>query len=176
MGCTLVVVWMVKAQALIANIGDSRCYHMRNRKLTQVTRDHSFVRFQLDNGLLSEAEVLGGNVKNYLLRSVGTAKKVSADYFVLDLEPGDVLLAVTDGMTEAVNHEALQVKVLEAMDSPNPAHALVTMAIESGSRDNVSVQCICVGDVELIKSSTSRESATDKFSFWRRMFDKWSRG
>jgi len=151
MGCTLVVVWLVRVQALIANIGDSRCYLLRNRKLIQVTRDHSFVQFQMDNELISEAEVQGGNVKNYLLRSVGTAKKVSADFFVLDLELGDVLLAVSDGMTEALNYDALQDRVLEAIDSPSPAKMLASMAIESGSRDNVSIQCIFFGHDELAK-------------------------
>lgn len=145
MGCTLVVVWLVQAQALVANVGDSRCYHLRNGTLSQVTRDHSFVQFQLDHGLVSEEDVRGGQCKNYLLRAVGTANKVAADFFALDLEPGDVLLAVSDGVTEKFRHEALQGKVLEALSSPQPARALVQAAMDSGSRDNVSVQFIQVG-------------------------------
>ena len=144
MGCTLVVVWLVRTQVLIANIGDSRCYHLRQQVLKQVTRDHSFVQFQLDHGLISEAEVQQGQFKNYLLRSVGTSKKVSTDFFVLDLEPGDVLLAVSDGMTETLDHEAVQRAVIQVMDGPRPALGLVTAALHSGSCDNISVQFIRV--------------------------------
>lgn len=148
MGCTLVVVWLVQKQALVANIGDSRCYHLRKQVLTQVTRDHSFIQFQLDYGLVSEEEARTGQSKNYLLRSVGAADKVVADFFVVDLEPGDILLAASDGMTQTLCQDTLQDKVLEAMKSPQPARALVTAAMDSGSRDNVSVQVIKVGPDE----------------------------
>jgi protein phosphatase len=176
MGCTLVVVWLVQEQALIANVGDSRCYHLRGGTLSQITRDHSFVQFQLDNGLISEADARGSERKNYLLRSVGTATKVSADFFAVDLDPGDVLLSVSDGMTEALGHEALQGIVLEAMRSPQPAQALVKAAIDSGSRDNVSVQFIRVGQNNTGSAPKVRESAKGPRGFWRRMLGKRARG
>ena len=138
MGCTLVVVCVLKSQALIANVGDSRCYHFRKGFLNQVTRDHSFVQFQLDQGLITEAEAHSGQAKNYLLRSVGTSVKVSVDFFVIDIQPGDTLLTCSDGLTEALSNEQLQDEVKQALTTDQPAHTLVQAALAAGSRDNVS--------------------------------------
>lgn len=172
MGCTLVVVWVVQTQALIANVGDSRCYYLRSDTLTQITRDHSFVQFQLDHGLVSEDEARSGQCKNYLLRSVGTAENVSVDFFVFDLQPGDVLLTVSDGVTQMLGQEALKDKVLEALASTQPARTLVKAAMDSGSSDNVSVQFIQVSQQAAGSPSRVTEPETDKRGFWRRVLTK----
>jgi hypothetical protein len=79
-------------------------------------------------------------------------------------------------MTEALGHEALQGIVLEAMRSPQPAQALVKAAIDSGSRDNVSVQFIRVGQNNTGSAPKVRESAKGPRGFWRRMLGKRARG
>lgn len=145
MGCTLVIVWLIENKALIANVGDSRCYQLRQGLLNQITRDHSFVQFQLDRGLITEEEYKSGEAKNYLLRAMGTSKKVSPDYFVTDLQTGDVLVTCSDGLTEELSNEQLREKIVEALRCDQPAQALIKAAIDAGSRDNVSVQLIHIG-------------------------------
>lgn len=113
--------------------------------MTQVTRDHSFIQFQLDNELITEEEVKCGQAKNYLLRSVGTSEKISPDYFVIDVQPGDTVLTCSDGLTEALSNEQLQVEVNQALLNDQPAKVLVQAALHAGSRDNVSVQVIRIG-------------------------------
>mgnify|MGYP003947149367 CR=1 FL=1 len=145
MGCTLVVVWLIAEQALIANVGDSRCYHLSQGVLKQVTRDHSFVQFQLDHGLITQDESKSDQAKNYLLRAMGTSNKVSPDFFVSDLQSGDVLVTCSDGLTEELSNEQLREKIVEALRCDQPAQALVKAAIDAGSRDNISVQLIHIG-------------------------------
>lgn len=145
MGCTLVVVCLLDSQALIANVGDSRCYHLSQRVLKQITRDHSFVQFQLDHGLITEDESKSDQAKNYLLRAMGTSNKVSPDFFVADLEMGDVLVTCSDGLTEQLSNEQLREKIVEALRCDQPAQVLVKAAIDAGSRDNISVQLIHIG-------------------------------
>ena len=172
MGCTLVVTWLLDAQALVANVGDSRCYHLRDQTLTQVTRDHSFVQFQIDNGLISETEARSGGCKNYLLRSIGSSAKVSVDFFVVDLAVGDILLAVSDGITEAFDHPTLHAALLEALRSNHPSRTLVEAAVKAGSRDNVSAQLIRVerSQGEVPQSSTNTKKR--RSGFWHRVLGK----
>lgn len=170
MGCTLVVVCVLKSLALIANVGDSRCYHFRQGSLSQVTRDHSFVQFQLDHELITEAEVQSGEAKNYLLRSVGTSDKVSPDFFVIDVHPGDTLLTCTDGLTESLSNAQLQEVIQHALNSDQPARALVQAALKAGSRDNVSVQLVHIAHSGATAVHTGPGADRSDASLWRRLF------
>ena len=172
MGCTLVVVCLMDAQALIANVGDSRCYHHRQGSLTQVTRDHSFVQFQLDHGYITEAEAHSGQSKNYLLRSVGTSEKVSPDFFVVDIQPEDTLLTCSDGLTEALSNEQLQEKINQALCGGQPARALVQAALDAGSRDNVSVQVMRISQNEATDAHIGPDIDQRAAGFWQKWFGR----
>lgn len=170
MGCTLVVIWLIGAQALVANVGDSRCYHFRDGLLTQITRDHSFVQFQIDHGLVSKEEVETGEVKNQLLRAMGTESKVSADFFIVDLQANDLLLSCSDGLTECLNQDTLQDKLIQFAGSEQLERDLVQIAIEAGSTDNITVQIVRIGDeVENHKPSSVEQTQNSK-GFFNRFF------
>lgn len=170
MGCTLVVIWLIGAQALVANVGDSRCYHFRDGLLTQITRDHSFAQFQLDHGLISEEDIRTGEVKNQLLRAMGTESKVSADFFIADLQPNDLLLSCSDGLTECLNNDTLQDKLIQFAGSEQLEKDLVNAAIEAGSTDNISVQIVRIGaELENHQPSSNKVSQNSK-GFLNRLF------
>ncbi len=172
MGCTLVVIWLIGAQALVANVGDSRCYHFRDGLLTQITRDHSFVQFQLDHGLLSEEDIRTGEAKNQLLRAMGTESKVSADLFIVDLQANDLLLSCSDGLTECLNNDTLQDKLIQFSSSEQLENDLVNAAIEAGSADNISVQIVRIGDeIENYKPISIKDSQNTK-GFFKRLFKR----
>ncbi len=146
MGCTLVVVWVIGMQAIVAHVGDSRCYHWRASEgpLFQITRDHTFVQFQLDHGLIEPSEVGTSAAKNYLTRSIGTSKKVKPDFHLLDLSADDVLVSCSDGLTEAADTARLAELMPQALACADPAKFLVDYAKEHGSRDNITVQVLRV--------------------------------
>lgn len=172
MGCTLVVIWLIGAQALVANVGDSRCYHFRDGLLTQITRDHSFVQFQLDHGLLSEEDIRTDDVKNQLLRAMGTESKVSADFFTVDLQANDLLISCSDGLTECLNNDALQDKLIQFATSEQLEKDLVQMAIEAGSTDNISVQIVRIGaELENHQPNSIKDNQASK-GLLKRFFKK----
>jgi PPM family protein phosphatase len=162
MGCTLVVAWLLDNQALIANVGDSRCYHLSHGVLKQITRDHSFLQFQLDHELISLEEARSGKTKNYLLRAMGTAEKIAPDFFLIDLQAGDVLLTCTDGLTEAFNNQQLLEKIAEALHAPLPSQELVKYAIDAGSRDNISVQLIHIDGKDAFNEVPAKQTDDEK--------------
>jgi PPM family protein phosphatase len=170
MGCTLVVIWLIGAQALVANVGDSRCYHCRDGLLVQITRDHSFAQFQLDHGLISEEDVRTGQVKNQLLRAMGTESKVSPDFFTVDLQANDLLLSCSDGITECLNNETLQDKLIQFASSEQLEKELVNAAIEAGGTDNISVQIVRIGDELEIHQPSSNKGSQNSKGFFKRLF------
>lgn len=148
MGCTLVVVWVIGDHALIASIGDSRCYLWRSRSLTQITSDHNFLEMQRRLGLLSDGDIGPEQPKNYLTRALGIEKRATVDYFVIDLAPEDVFMSCTDGLTECLNKEALEAILNDCNGADDAAEVLGRAAIQAGSQDNVSVQVLRVGRAE----------------------------
>lgn len=144
MGCTLVVAVVRSQRATIANVGDSRCYHCRAGTVTQVTKDHSLVQSQIDSGILTEEEALHASIRNVLMRAVGVAETVNADFFHLDLEPGDFLMTCSDGLLQPYAPDALNQLILASTQQSDPARYLVEQAVSAGTSDNVSVQVMAI--------------------------------
>lgn len=144
MGCTLVVVVVQGDRAIVANVGDSRCYHCRNGVVTQVTKDHSLVQAQIDSGLLTEEEALHASIRNVLMRAIGVAETVGTDFFHLNLEQGDVLITCSDGLMQPYAPQALNHLILASLQQPDPAQYLVEQAVAAGTSDNVSVQVVAI--------------------------------
>lgn len=144
MGCTLVVVVVQGDRAIVANVGDSRCYHCRAGCVTQVTKDHSLVQAQIDSGILTEEEALHASIRNVLMRAIGVAETVGADFFHLNLEQGDVLITCSDGLMQPYAPQALNHLILKSLQQPDPARYLVEQAVAAGTSDNVSVQVVVI--------------------------------
>lgn len=144
MGCTLVIVVIGGDFATIANVGDSRCYLFRDGALTQVTRDHSLVQVQIDQGILTEEEALSAPVRNVLMRAVGVSETVSVDFFQVGLEPGDYLMTCSDGLLQPYTPLMLGQLFAQSLQQDDPARYLVEQAVAAGTSDNVSVQVMAV--------------------------------
>ena len=103
MGTTLTAAAIYKDElALVANVGDSRGYLMREQVLHQITRDHSLVARMVEQNRLSPEEARTHPHSNILLRTVGTERNVEIDIFSVELEPGDRLLLCSDGLSNFV--------------------------------------------------------------------------
>jgi protein phosphatase len=139
MGTTLVVGVFQRDHFVVGHIGDSRCYRLREARLTQLTRDHSLLQEQLDAGLISPEEAASSTQKNLVTRALGVEESVTLEVKVHDSRAGDIFLMCTDGVTDMVSDiEILQTLMaeptLEAM-----ARRLVNVANANGGRDNISV-------------------------------------
>jgi PPM family protein phosphatase len=138
--------------AFVANVGDSRAYRLRDRTFEQVTLDHSLVAEMRRRGLLSEEEALVHPRRNEVLRSLGVEPDVVVDLHQLDLQPGDLFLLCSDGLSGVVR----DAEIAEVVRREPPAQAvrtLVDFANSRGGPDNVTVQIARISGEKLVGAS-----------------------
>ncbi|HSJ06884.1 MAG TPA: PP2C family serine/threonine-protein phosphatase [Longimicrobiales bacterium] len=141
MGTTLTAVCPLAAvpQCVIAHIGDSRLYRLRERELMQLTGDHTWVQQQVDAGMLTPAQARHHPLSSVLNRVLGTEAVGPADTLVVDVRPGDLLLLCSDGLTTMLEDD--DIRGLLDRDVPLDRHArdLVETANLYGGHDNITV-------------------------------------
>lgn len=140
MGTTLVVAWFRSGRLIVANIGDSRLYRMRDGLLVQMTIDHTVLREQLDFGLITPDQARVSNQRGLLTRALGIDRAVEVDLTEHAVEPGDVYLLCSDGLIDMLEDDEIH-RVLRAFDADlqTAALQLVKMANDRGGYDNTTV-------------------------------------
>ena len=94
-----------KNQALIANVGDSRCYLLHDDEFRKITRDHSVVEELVNANLITEEEAKTHPRRNQITRAMGAEEIIIVDIFREKLEKDDMILLATDGLTGCVDDE-----------------------------------------------------------------------
>ncbi len=149
MGTTLTCVLVDDDQAIIANIGDSRTYLLREQQLRQITEDHSYVAHLVREGQLAPEEVFVHPRRNVITRSLGYQPDVLADFWSVFLQPGDRLLLCSDGLWEMVQDEAVIADYVASARHPaQSVEALIAAANAGGGADNIGVVVVHVEDSE----------------------------
>lgn len=143
MGATVVAVLLSDERAIIAHVGDSRAYRLRNGHLEQLTRDHSFVAEQVEQGLLSKQEAAQSNLQNVLLRAVGADVEVQVEATEELFADGDTLLLCSDGLTKEVSDAEIARTLALSDDPQEAAERLIEMANDAGGSDNITVVVLC---------------------------------
>jgi protein phosphatase len=140
MGTTMTVALVEDGRVAIGHVGDSRAYLIRDRKLEQLTEDHSLVAELVRSGKLSPEEAEGHPQRSVITRALGTDPDVDVDTFSVDAEPGDLFLLCSDGLTSMVDDEAILREVERNRDDLKAAaKALVRAANKGGGEDNITV-------------------------------------
>lgn len=139
MGTTLVCALIVKGKLLISNVGDSRCYILRNANLKQLTKDNSYVQELVESGAISQEEALHHAKKNVITRAVGTDSSVVVDNYEYSLYKGDRILLCTDGLSNMLMDEDIQNILNTNMDIESCGDLLIEEALKAGGLDNVSL-------------------------------------
>ncbi len=138
MGATLVVAVGNSKKVCIANVGDSRAYHISKEKITQITQDHSFVYELVKNGLITPEEAKTHPRRNEIIKALGIGPEVYPDIFFLDTEKTDKLLLCSDGLTSHVSDEEI-FTIVNRYSRKAATEALVKLANEYGGSDNITV-------------------------------------
>ncbi len=142
MGTTLVALVVQERRVWVLNVGDSRCYRLRNGRLEQLTLDHSLVEEQVRIGRMSRSEALRSPLRNVITRALGTQNCVTPDCFEFQSEPGDLFLLCSDGLTRELPDGTIQSLLDVALTLEDRAARLVEAAKRAGGHDNIT--CILV--------------------------------
>lgn len=140
MGTTLTMAFQLGAQLCIVHVGDSRAYLYRDGHLHQLTRDHTVVADLVRSGALQQEQVASHHLRHVITNVVGGPHVgVTVEARAFEVQAGDRLLLCSDGLTEMVTNEAIAT-TLDADAAPEAAaKALLALANDGGSRDNVTV-------------------------------------
>jgi serine/threonine protein phosphatase PrpC len=139
MGTTLTAARIDGSAALLAHVGDSRAYLLREGMLRQLTTDHTLVARMVSSGEISEAEADVHPHKNVLTRAIGTDEQVEVDEDTVALQADDRLLLCSDGLTGMVTEEQIQAILEHSDGAQQAADRLVKAANRAGGIDNISV-------------------------------------
>jgi protein phosphatase len=142
MGTTLVGLVVEERHVWVLNIGDSRCYRLRNRRLEQLTLDHSLVEEQVRLGRMTHSEALRSPLRNVITRALGTQSCVTPDIFALEAEPGDLFLLCSDGLTRELCDALIESMLGVDLALDGLCSRLVEAAKKAGGHDNIT--CLLV--------------------------------
>ena len=131
---------------VIANVGDSRAYLLRDGSLVQLTEDHSVVADLVRDGRITAEEAEVHPQRNIVTRVLGVYETIDVDLWPVDPVVGDRVLLCSDGLFNEVGTDQIT-SALRRLDDPSEAAAeLVRLANEGGGRDNITVVLVDVVD------------------------------
>jgi protein phosphatase len=143
METTLSALVLTNKKIHIGHIGDSRIYRVRSSEVEQLTSDHSEVGELLRMRLINAEEARHHPRRNVITRSLGSELLMKADYQSLPVEEGDIFVLCTDGLWEPLE-DAEIAEIVRQNPASIACQKLVSLGIERGTRDNLSLQVIKV--------------------------------
>jgi len=146
MGATATSGLVFPGAIVLAHVGDSRAYHLRDGQLRQITTDHTFVGHLVAQGHLSPEEAQTHEHRHVLLQAVGVKEALEVDSLTVILRPDDRLLLCSDGLYDLVSDEAIAETLAGEGQTPlAQCRALITAANSLGGFDNTTVIILHVG-------------------------------
>ena len=148
MGTTASVLLLADGRYLIGQVGDSRVYLLRDGKLQQVTKDHSYVQEQVDAGFLTPEQARNHPYSNVITRCVGASDSVEPDTYTGAVQTGDVFLVASDGLTGMVDDRRIAYLLSLPLEPRKIVDALIKEANARGGLDNITAIVIRIEGVD----------------------------
>jgi protein phosphatase len=136
----------------ILNVGDSRCYRLRHGHMELRTQDHSLVEEQIRMGRMTRAEAARSPLRNVITRALGTQSSVTPDVLEEEVQPGDLFLLCSDGLTRELADEKIEAILNAGVKAAGDVQGeawldqicarLVQAANKAGGSDNIT--CLIV--------------------------------
>jgi len=148
MGTTLTLLVLDAENGYVFNqVGDSRGYLLRDGALSQITCDHTVVQQQVDRGALTPEQARDHPLSHILTRALGTDINVQADTYEGSIQPGDLFLLCSDGLSGMLTDEALwEILSRPVGDLQEVADALIYAANAAGGMDNITAVLVRVAE------------------------------
>jgi serine/threonine protein phosphatase PrpC len=147
MGTTITAAYLDDVRLAIAHVGDSRAYLFRKGSLTRLTQDHSLVEELVKQGKLTEAEAAEHPQRSIITRALGPEPEVEVDTSTVEVEPDDLLLLCSDGLTTMVAEERVAEILADQEPLDRVAQKLIDEANRAGGRDNITVVLLRLEEV-----------------------------
>lgn len=137
MGTTLEIALIIDNKLYISHIGDSRIYKIKNDKIMQITKDHSYVEKLINDGTITREQAKVHPQKNVLTKALGCTAFVEPDLIVEKIEKNDIIFICSDGLTNMLEEKEILKIIKENPESPNKE--LIASANNAGGMDNITV-------------------------------------
>ena len=148
MGTTVTALTLFESRFLIGQVGDSRAYLLRDNKLSQLTKDHSYVQEQVDAGYLTPEQARTHPYSNVITRCVGANSDVMPDIYVGSVRPRDVFLLASDGLTGMLEDYQLAELLSPERMPEDEVDALIAEANRHGGLDNITAVIVRIDSVD----------------------------
>ena len=148
MGTTVTALTLFETRFLIGQVGDSRAYLLRDNRLSQLTKDHSYVQEQVDAGYLTPEQARTHPYSNVITRCVGANSEVMPDIYVGTVKPRDVFLLASDGLTGMLEDYQLAELLSPDRMPQDEVDALIAEANRHGGLDNITAIIVRIDSVE----------------------------
>lgn len=139
MGTTLTALLLLKSAVVVAQVGDSRAYVLRQGKLTQITHDQSLVNQLLDSGQITPEQAKLFEHSNVILQALGVQEDVEVVLSSEALRQGDRMMLCSDGLVGVVSDEDIQHIMSTTEDLGEAVRKLIEKARDGGGPDNITV-------------------------------------
>jgi protein phosphatase len=166
MGATVVCTWINGDRLYTASVGDSRIYLMREGRIRQITKDHSWIQEALDTGILTPEQAVGHPNAHVIRRYVGSPQPPEVDFRLylndqesneqalshqgIRLKNGDKLLLCSDGLSDLVEANEI-LAMLEQNTLEEATQNLIDLANERGGHDNITIISLRVPEGAFVK-------------------------
>ena len=159
---------VLRQQAPVAHVGDSRLYRLRNDRFEQVTMDHSLLQELVDRGFYSQEEAQRATNKNYVTRALGVEPNVDVEINEHQVYRGDYYVLCSDGLSDMVEDEDIHLTINTFnANLDSVAKQLTQLANDNGGRDNVSVVM-----THVLESFPARRRMLDQIAGMVRLTDE----
>jgi serine/threonine protein phosphatase PrpC len=148
MGTTCSALIIAKGKGVMAHVGDSRIYLMREGNLYQLSEDHTYLREAIRTGMMSEDQARRSPYANVVTRGIGVRESVCPDTLVFDVLEGDTILLCSDGLHRYTDSDPQRlVELLATQELDTTLADLVNYANERGGEDNIGVVVVHAASV-----------------------------
>ena len=148
MGTTVTALTLYESRFLIGQVGDSRAYLLRDGRLSQLTKDHSYVQEQVDAGYLTPEQARTHPYSNVITRCVGANSDVMPDIYAGTVKANDVFLLASDGLTGMLEDYQLAELLSPERMPQDEVDALIAEANRHGGLDNITAILVRIDSVE----------------------------
>ena len=138
MGTTVTAIMLADDRVAALNVGDSRCYLVRDGEMTQLTRDDTYVQALVDQGVLSAADARRHPQRALVTQAVQGGPFRPAGRMI-PVRARDRFLLCSDGLSDYVEDEVIATTLRSYADRQVCAAELIARTLEAGAPDNVTV-------------------------------------